>query len=362
MVSDISIVGGGSSGLAFAAICEVQVLSYVLYERDDRYTPPRGGSLDLHPDSGQLAMKEAGVFQEFLKHARGGEYTISWVYDHRGNKVCSWGEGLETPEIDREEIKTTLLTDIPDEKICWNKALLSATRDDKGRILLESADGSNATGFKLVVGADGSSSKIRKPVTPAIPKYWGVKYFTSSLLKSDPFFPNLYKQADDFRVDFGFKRPFEIGRGGFLDEQDTQAVKEALPSDDFFGHHWQLIKDMISAVDGPFHDWPLWEMPVEGLSWEPSHDVTWLGDAAHTTTPFIAEGASCAMHDPVTLARKLEEFGLGQKIIAVYEEEMFGYAGPIVNASATSGNLFFESEALKGLFEAMMAKYAEPKS
>ena len=161
MVADIAIVGGGPSGLVLAAVCERLGLDYVVYERSAKETTPRGGCLDLHHGSGQRAMREAGVYAEFQKHARGGSSSVHAVFDHHCNQVFSWGEGRDSPEIDRHEIKAALLTGIPNGKIEWRKGVESASRDEFGYIILKFVDGSTVTGFKLVVGADGTFSKVR---------------------------------------------------------------------------------------------------------------------------------------------------------------------------------------------------------
>lgn len=95
MVPSIAIVGGGPSGLALAGMLERAGFDFVVYEREARDTPPRGGCLDLHIGSGQRAMKAAGCFEEMRKYGRLGDATVAQVYDHKGNKVFSWGEGRE---------------------------------------------------------------------------------------------------------------------------------------------------------------------------------------------------------------------------------------------------------------------------
>lgn len=161
MPVDIAIVGGGPSGLALAGMLERAGLDYVVYERSAKDTPPRGGCLDLHIKTGQRAMREAGCFDAFRHHGRLGEATIHSVFDHDGNKVSSWGEGRDAPEIDRTLIKECLLSTFPEHKIQWKKGISSARRDENQKIILEFEDGTTATDFKLVVGADGVWSKIR---------------------------------------------------------------------------------------------------------------------------------------------------------------------------------------------------------
>ena len=161
MSPSIAIVGGGPSGLALAGMLERAGLDFMVYEREARDTPPRGGCLDLHIGSGQRAMKEAGCFEEMRKYGRLGATTVAQVWDHKGNKVFSWGEGRDAPEVDRYNIKKALLTTIPDEKVVWRAGVTEATRDEKGQVVLHLANGTTATGFKVVVGADGMWSKIR---------------------------------------------------------------------------------------------------------------------------------------------------------------------------------------------------------
>jgi 2-polyprenyl-6-methoxyphenol hydroxylase-like FAD-dependent oxidoreductase len=149
MVADIAIVGGGPSGLALAGMFERAGISYTVYERSDRDTPPRGGCLDLHQGTGQLAMQEAGCYTKFREFGRSGDASIHQVWDHKGNKSFKWGEGADQPELDREQIKQALLTTIPSEKIEWLKAVASAERDEKGNVVLNFKDGTTAAGFKL---------------------------------------------------------------------------------------------------------------------------------------------------------------------------------------------------------------------
>jgi 2-polyprenyl-6-methoxyphenol hydroxylase-like FAD-dependent oxidoreductase len=111
-------------------------------------------------------MREAGYFEEFKRYGRSGDATIHWVCDHNGNKVFSWGEGRNAPDLDRHEIKQALLTTIPEEKIMWQKGVTASARDEKGNIILSFVDGTTATGFKPAVGADGTWSKIRHLVRP----------------------------------------------------------------------------------------------------------------------------------------------------------------------------------------------------
>ena len=170
---DIAIVGAGPAGLSLAALLENHGYSYKVYERSREDTPPRGGSLDLHPGSGQRVIQEAGLQEVFDKVGRRGSATLHRVFDYNLNPLLSWGEGRDAPEIDRGALRNVLVAGIGPGRIQYRKKLIKAQRNEHGSIVLQFEDGTEASGFKLVVGADGVYSKIRPLVS-----------FTTSLLAS----------------------------------------------------------------------------------------------------------------------------------------------------------------------------------
>ena len=155
-----------------------------------------------------------------------------------------------------------------------------------------------------------------------------------------------------YRIDMGIEKPGEFSFKG-LDLTDTDAVKKVLLSDEYFGHHAPIFKEMIAAMDGPFHLWPLWYMPVESLNWAPNPGVTLIGDAAHVTTPFVGDGVNCGMRDAIILVEKLKEFGITTEAIAAYETEMFEFAIDMIERSQESSTYFFHADAPKAFFEGL---------
>jgi hypothetical protein len=56
------LVLGGPAGLTLARILQANGISCTVYELDSsRDARGQGGSLDLHPETGQLALREAGL-------------------------------------------------------------------------------------------------------------------------------------------------------------------------------------------------------------------------------------------------------------------------------------------------------------
>lgn len=86
------------------------------------------------------------------------------VFDKAGTKVFKTGQGRDAPEIDRWELTKILLGAVPAENIKWGYALERAERGEDGEVALRFVNGEVMSGWRLVVGADGAWSQIRKLV------------------------------------------------------------------------------------------------------------------------------------------------------------------------------------------------------
>jgi len=200
----IAIIGGGPCGLIFARLLEVAGIPYIVFERDLSPTNThhhgrhdQGGTLDVHHETGQAALRAAGLIDEFEKLAR-RDAAVMTIQDFRGENFFrigdinartdgddgGEGEGKkimnDRPEIDRLQLRGLLLSSIPAERIRWGKTLLCVERrrqekeregegegdvgEGAGDWVLRFADGTSETGFRLIVGADGAWSKVRSLV------------------------------------------------------------------------------------------------------------------------------------------------------------------------------------------------------
>lgn len=107
-VVTIAIVGAGPSGLCLARYLQSHLppsapVEITVYERESsRQARIQGGSLDLHSESGQRAMRECGLEKEWRKFARSeGEQMKLWNW--RGELLYDTGpeDNNRRPEIDR---------------------------------------------------------------------------------------------------------------------------------------------------------------------------------------------------------------------------------------------------------------------
>ncbi|RDW57350.1 hypothetical protein BP5796_12800 [Coleophoma crateriformis] len=344
-VPPIAIIGGGPCGLTLARLLQQKGIDYIIYERDQcESTSRRGGCLDIHAETGQRAIKECNLFDQFKKYAR-WESTVLTLADKHGKKVSSIGEGRDAPEIDRIQLRQILLDSIPKEKLHWGQVLKSVKRGDDGTPALEFADGSTRSGFKLVVGADGAWSKVRSMINQAKPKYSGVHYIEATISPNNPLYSTMVstvglgsyaamgsskqiismRQGDgSYRAYFGLHLPEDFVREANLDLSNTEAVRSLFLSEGYFEDWAEGLKDFIRHGED-FHSWPLYSLPTESLEWKAVPGFTLAGDAAHLSVP-NGEGVNMAMTDALMLANKIAEHGLAEGLdgaVQEYEQEMF---------------------------------------
>lgn len=160
----IAIIGGGPCGLTLARLLECKGIDYTVFERDASANSNRaGGSLDIHAHTGQHALREGGLIDEFKKYARYEDAVMS-LADKHGKKVFEMGQGRDDPEIDRAELRQILLDAVPKDKIKWGHVLQSVAVGEDKRPVIGFSNGTEISSFKLVVGADGAWSKVRSVV------------------------------------------------------------------------------------------------------------------------------------------------------------------------------------------------------
>src|SRR3984885_13521529 len=100
----IAIIGAGLGGLVLARVLPPPGIPPTVYELEVAADARKqGGSLDMHEESGQFALRAAGLYKEFrrLTHPQGEALR---VLDKSGTVFINWapqeGEGGR-PEIDR---------------------------------------------------------------------------------------------------------------------------------------------------------------------------------------------------------------------------------------------------------------------
>ena len=346
----IAIIGGGPGGLTLARLLQIKGAQVKVYERDyNREVRTQGATLDLHHDSGLLALETAGLMDAFKEQYRPGadrlrilDQNAGIFFDqHREEDTIGFGDESFRPEIDRGPLRNILLDALEPDTVVWNSHITGLDPvGDSWQLIFE--DG-NTVVADIVIGADGAKSKIRPLVTPIKPFYSGVTILEANINNSEHNAPQIHKLLQggkimalgnsqtisisakgDGSLDFyaGWKAGDNWATDGRIDFSDHKQVLDWFKKEYI---NWDSIwTELFDHPNTVYTLRPQYCMPLD-QSWEASNSMTIIGDAAHLMPPYAGEGVNMAMLDALELSESLtdEKFPDIRSAIANYEQSMF---------------------------------------
>jgi len=339
----IAIAGGGLGGLVLARVLHRHGIEATVYERDaDRSARHQGGSLDLHPDSGQRALIEAGLEEQFWSSARpeGAELRI---VDPAGRTLVHHtpppGVAPARPEIDRGALRDLLVSSLPTDAIAWGHPLTAAAARPGGGFRLEFGDGRSA-GCDLLIGADGAHSVVRELLVDVEPAFTAC-YAEMNIPEADRRFPDIGAMVGPGSLwGLGVSQNLVAQRTGDgnirvavsmkVDVRLGNASKAALLR--LFADWHPSLTELIRVSDATVTARTIETTPT-GMRWDSRPDVTLIGDAAHLMPP-VGEGANQALLDGAELAHALVVHHDPAAAIREYERAMFTRVRPIAEEAA----------------------------
>ncbi len=411
----VAIIGAGIGGLCLAQNLKKAGISVVVYERDESRTARlQGYRIHINPD-GSRALYESlppRLWEIFLatcgKVSRGGisfateqlkELLFVGVEDIVGTRLDDPVDSHKS--VSRFTLRQVLLTGLEDV-VHFNKRFSHYEETDDGKFIACFEDGTTAS-CDVLVGADGSNSRVRKQFLPHAPRIetsvWAIQGKTiltdeiKSLLpkrlydgpvsvvapnsyglfialqqfqhkpgeieeiaQAIQLHPNLLLSDTTDFVGWGFlAKHNKYGRSrAEIEQMDGTELKQiALEKiTDWHPHLQKLIRaaDPSTVIFTPIQT----SLPIE--HWQ-TRRVTLLGDAIHSMTPARGIGANTALRDAGLLGRKLVEAHQDQvpllQAIQDYELEMMKYG---FDAVISSKKALEQTEALEKPLPLAIAK------
>lgn len=321
MLPQVTIVGAGLGGLTLARVLHLHGIPVAVFEAEaSPMARTQGGMLDIHDDSGQLALRAAGLFDEFraLIHA-GGQ--ASRVLDMTGKVLLDQADDGTggRPEVRRGALRRMLLDSLPAGTVRWGTKLANAVASGGVRHELTFSDGSTAS-TDLLVGADGAWSKVRPLLSDAAPHYIGTSFIETYLHDADQ-----RHRAAAGAVSGGALFALAPGKGIFAHREPDSMLHAYIalhrPAEWFAAIDFADVRSATARIAAEFDGWApaltalitdadtppvlrmLHTLP-NNHRWERTPGVTLLGDAAHLMPP-AGDGANLAMLDGAELGKAI---------------------------------------------------------
>ncbi len=318
---NVLVVGAGIAGLSVAHALGRRGMAVEIVER--RSEAAFGMGLFL-PGNAVRALADLGLQQDRLA-GLGTPISAQQLRDSRGSTLAEialpqlWRDTGPCLGITHHSLHTAL-AQAAQLSVRTGTTVRSTTEHASGVHVDFDFGGSGSGDYDLVVGADGIRSQLRGTVSPgAEPRYAGQvcwRFLTDNHHDIDRWTVWLGRGATFLAVPVGKDRLYCYADVSAPSPRNGELTGSRL-AERFAGFH-PLVRRLLATPEAQdAYSSPIEE--VHGEQWTSAHTVL-VGDAAHATSPNMAQGVAMAVEDALVLAECLDRPGRTQDLLEEYRQ------------------------------------------
>ncbi|WP_431957833.1 FAD-dependent monooxygenase [Nocardia lijiangensis] len=296
----VLVVGAGVAGIAAATALDRRGASVDIVER--RTQSPAGAGLFL-PGNAVRALQELGLGA--VLDADAAPIRTQRLLDHRARRIADidmadlW-QGVGQPVgITHDRLRSALVDNLG--PTIQAGVTVDALTESESGVDVSFSDGSSGH-YDVVVGADGVHSELRRTVNPdARVRYAGQicwRFVTTNTVGIDSWTVWLGRGTTFLAVPVGTDRLY-----CYADLSTPNPAAAGARLAQHFSHFDHQVRDLLAAPEATEAYTSVIEEVTDPTWW--TGRVVLIGDAAHASSPNMAQGVAMSVEDALILAESL---------------------------------------------------------